>query len=130
MNDDEVPELTDAIWEQTVERSAKPVLVMFHSPTCGYCKTMEPYFRELAEEYKDKVVFARLNVVANQWTGERYGVRGTPTFKFFCEGKPVQELVGAVYPALLKKRIDEVLIYGEECARNSSEINYDITGYA
>jgi len=47
--------------------------------------------------------------MTNQWTAERYGVRSTPTFKFFCEGRPVQEMVGAIYPALLKKMVDEYL---------------------
>jgi thioredoxin-like negative regulator of GroEL len=56
-------------------------------------------------------------------------VRSTPTFKFFCEGKPVQEMVGAVYPALLKKMIDEVLLHGKECIKNSTAIDYEITGY-
>jgi thioredoxin 1 len=130
MSDAEVLELTDKDWEANVEKSEKPVIAMFHSPTCAHCKTMEPYFREYAEEFKDKVKFVRLNVAANPWTLQRYGVRGTPTFKFFCGGKPVSELVGAVYPALLKKRIEEVLIYGEECAQNTTEINYEISGYA
>ena len=125
-----VVELTDITWEVAVEKSEKPVLVMFHSPTCQFCKQMEPYFKEFANEFRDKVVFVRLNVATNQWTGERYGVRGTPTFKFFCGGKPVMELVGAVYPAMLKKQIEEVLIYGEECAEKSNVINYDVTGYA
>ena len=72
----------------------------------------------------------RINLAESAWIGERYGVMSTPTFKFFCSGKPVQDMVGAVYPALLKKRIEEVLIYGEECAEKSTEINYDISGYA
>jgi putative NADPH-quinone reductase len=38
-------------------------------------------------------------------------------------------MVGAIYPALLKKMVDEVLIHGKECAKNSTAINYDITGY-
>jgi thioredoxin 1 len=38
-------------------------------------------------------------------------------------------MVGTVYPALLKKMIDEVLIHGKDCAENSSIIDYDITGY-
>jgi hypothetical protein len=38
-------------------------------------------------------------------------------------------MVGAVYPALLKKIIDEVIIHGKECVKNSTAINYDITGY-
>ena len=102
---------------------------MFYSPTCAFCHQMEPYFKSYAVEYRDSVVFVRINIMTNQWTAERYGVRSTPTFKFFCEGKPVQEMVGAIYPALLKKMVDEVLVHGKECAKNSTTINYDITGY-
>ena len=101
---------------------------MFYSPTCVFCHQIEPYFRHYAGEYRDTVVFARLNVMSSQWTAERYGVRSTPTFKFFCKGKPVQEMVGAVYPALLKKVVDEVLIRGKECA-GPAGIDYEITGY-
>ena len=124
-----VIEVDDLTWERTVEKSSKSVAVMFYSPSCAFCHQMEPYFRNYALEYKEKVVFARLNIMTNLWTAERYGVRSTPTFKFFCDGKPIREMVGAVYPALLKKIVDEVLMYGKECARNSTTINYDITGY-
>jgi len=129
MEEDPLVEGNDLIWENTVEKEEKPVAVMFYSPTCAYCHQMEPYFKSYAQEFRDSVIFVRMNIVANQWTAERYGVRSTPTFKFFCNGKPVQEMVGAIYPALLKKMIDEVLIHGKECAKNSTPVNYDITGY-
>jgi thioredoxin 1 len=122
-------ELTDLNWERTVEKSSRPVAVMFYSPTCAFCYQMEPYFRNYAREYNDSILFARLNIMSNLWTAERYGVRSTPTFKFFCDGKPVQEMVGAVYPSLLKKMVDEVLVHGRECAKNSTTIDYEITGY-
>ncbi len=122
-------ELTDLSWEGAVEKSGIPVAVMFYSPTCAFCHQIEPYFRGYAHEYKDMVRFARLNIMASPWTAERYGIRSTPTFKFFCEGRPVQDLVGAVYPALLKKMVDDVLVHGKECAKNSTVIDYDITGY-
>jgi thioredoxin 1 len=122
-------ELTDLTWERTVERSSRPVAVMFYSPACVFCHQMDPYFRNYARDYKDSIQFARLNIMTSPWTAERYGIRSTPTFKFFCEGKPVQEMVGAVYPALLKKMVDEVLVHGRECAKNSTAIDYDITGY-
>ena len=122
-------ELTDLNWERTVEKSSRPVAVMFYSPTCAFCHQMEPYFRNYAREYNDSILFARLNIMSNLWTAERYGVRSTPTFKFFCDGKPVQEMVGAVYPSLLKKMVDEVLVHGRECAKNSTTIDYEITGY-
>jgi len=122
-------ELTDLTWEHLVERSDKPVLVMFYSPTCPYCHTMEPYFRQYAGEYEGLVSFARIDITLSPWTAERYGVRSTPTFKMFCSGKPFQELVGAVYPALLKRMVDEGLASGAECIAKSTTINYDITGY-
>jgi len=122
-------EAKDLNWEQLVEHGAMPVAVMFFSPACAFCHQMEPYFRSFAEEFKGRCIFARLNITSSQWTAERYGVRSTPTFKFFCEGKPVQELVGAIYPAILKKMIDEVLLHGKECAKNSTTIDYEITGY-
>jgi thioredoxin-like negative regulator of GroEL len=90
---------------------------------------MEPYFKTYSEEFKNSVHFVKINSVTNPWSAERYGVRSTPTFKFFCNGKAVQEMVGAVYPALLKKMIEEVLIHGKDCAENSTVIDYEITGY-
>jgi thioredoxin len=126
---DPVIEVTDLNWEKTVEKGDLPVAVMFYSPTCVFCHQMEPYFRGYAKEYHDSVLFTRLNIMTSQWTAERYGVRSTPTFKFFCNGKPVQEIVGAIYPALLKKMVDEVIVHGKECATNSTAIDYEITGY-
>ncbi|MDD1710997.1 MAG: thioredoxin family protein [Methanoregulaceae archaeon] len=122
-------ELTDLNWEQLVERSERPVLVMFYSLTCPHCRTMEPSFRQYAREYEGIVSFARLDITTAQWTAERYGVRSTPTFKMFCTGKPFLELVGTVYPALLKRMVDEGLASGNDCVAKSTPINYDITGY-
>ena len=129
MTEEPLLEADDLNWEKTVEQGVKPVAVMFYSPSCAFCHQMEPYFKNYAEEYKDSVLFVRINIMTNQWTAERYAVRSTPTFKFFCYGKPVQEIVGAIYPALLKKMVEEVLVHGKECARNSTTIDYEITGY-
>jgi thioredoxin-like negative regulator of GroEL len=126
---DTLLELTDLNWEQNVEKNKGPVAVMFYSPTCAFCHQMEPYFRNYARDYRDTIRFARLNIMASPWTAERYGVRSTPTFTFFCAGRPVQEMVGSVYPALLKKMVEDVLAHGRECAKNSTAIDYEITGY-
>jgi thioredoxin 1 len=122
-------EVTDLNWEKTVEKGGRPVAVMFYSPTCVFCHQMEPYFRNYAQEYRNSILFTRLNIMTSQWTAERHGVRSTPTFKFFCNGKPVQEIVGAIYPAILKKMVEEVILHGKECAQNSTAIDYEITGY-
>ncbi|MDD1674427.1 MAG: thioredoxin family protein [Methanomicrobiales archaeon] len=127
---DIVVEVEDTSWEKVVEKGPHPSIVMFYSPTCPYCRIIEPYFREYSNEYRDIVTFVRLNVAASAWTAERFAVRATPTFKFFCQGRAIAEMVGAIYPALLKKLIDDALAHGKECVQNSTVIDYDISGYA
>ena len=122
--------LNDANWEKTVEKGDKPVAVMFSSPTCPYCRQMEPHFNEYAAEYKDKIVFAKVDISESPTIANRYGIMGTPTFKFFCNGKPVQELTGAMYPSLLKKAVEESLEHGLSCAKSTTWIDSGIDGYA
>lgn len=104
-------EIDDMIWEQIVEESSKPVIVMNYSPTCPFCKAIDPYFVNYAQEFKNSAVFARINIVTNAWTSERYGIQGTPTFKSFCHGKPVWEQVGEIYPSILKTAIENIIKY-------------------
>ncbi|UCD13840.1 MAG: thioredoxin fold domain-containing protein [Thermoplasmatales archaeon] len=127
MNTQDVIELDDTNWEKNVEKGGKPIFVMFYSPTCPYCKQMEPHFYEYAAEFKDKVLFARVNTMNSPTIAGRYGIMGTPTFKFFCKGRPVQELSGAMYPTLLKKIVEEGLEHGENCVEKTSWVD---PGYA
>ncbi len=129
MNEFNVIEIDDMIWEQIVEQSSKPVIVMFYSPECTFCEAMGPYFEKYAHEFKNLAVFARINIVINTWTSERYSVHSTPTFKSFCHGKPVWEQVGEIYPSILKTAIENIINYGEDCIRKSTPVGQSITGY-
>ena len=129
MSEKDVVELDDSNWEKTVEKGEKPVVVMFYSDSCPFCKQMEPSFFEYADEFKKEVVFARVNIINSPTIPSRYGVMGTPTFKFFCRGKPIHELTGAIYPSLIKKAVEENLEYGEKCVKNTTWHAPDITGY-
>jgi thioredoxin-like negative regulator of GroEL len=113
-------ELTDKNWEKIVEKGNKPVFIMFYSHTCPYCKQMEPYFDQYANEFNKKVIFGKVNVTVNPTIVSRYGIMGTPTFKYFCKGKPLQEMSGAVYPTLIKKTVEEGLQHGENCFKNTT----------
>jgi thioredoxin 1 len=126
---EEIVELNDASWEAAVERGEDLVLVMFYSPLCPHCMAMMPHFQKYAREFRGKLVFARIDVNKNPYSAERYGVMATPTFKFFCGGRPIQEIVGEVYPTLLQKAVEDVLRYGRECILKSTPIDY-YAGYA
>lgn len=116
-------------WGRVVENSVKPVVVMFYSTTCPFCKAMEPYFADYAQEFKNSAVFGRMNIEINPWIVERYGIQGTPTFKSFCHGRPIWEQVGQIYPSILKKAVEDLVAHGEDCVRKSTPVGQDITGY-
>lgn len=130
MSSDKIIELDDKNWEKLVEKGEKPVVVMFSSPTCPYCRQMEPSFEEYANEFKNKIIFGKLDITQNITTANRYGVMGTPTFKFFCLGKPVYELTGAVYPHLIKKAIEDTLEHGPACAASTTWQPPEVSPYA
>jgi thioredoxin 1 len=124
-----VIELDTLNWEKTVEKAYDPITLLFYSQTCPHCHSIMPYFEEYAEEFKGAVAFARIDVTQNPWIAERYGIMSTPTFAVFCHGRSVAQLVGSVYPALIKKMIEEGLKNAQECAGQSTVIDYEITGY-
>ena len=120
---DDVIELDDQSWKKTVENGDKPVFVMFYSVGCPNCETMKPHFAEYAKDFRNRVVFAKINIHDNLKTARKYGVLGVPTFKFFCGGHPVQEIVGAVYPYLLKKSVEDAFKHGPQCVTNTTWID-------
>jgi len=130
MSENIILKLDEKNWEKMVEKGKKPVIVMFYSETCSHCRTMMPYYEKFAGEYGDKIIFGRLDVAASSWIREKYGIMSTPTFKYFCGGKPVSDLIGAIYPKVLENMIKDMMNHGKECAEKSSEIEYEITGYA
>jgi len=125
----EVRELTDKTWEKNVEKATDPVVILFYSPTCSHCRTMMPYFEEYARELEGSIAFVRIDISANPWTAQRYAIMSTPTFAVFCSGRSVAQIVGAVYPALIRKMIEDGIRNAKECAGGSTVIDYEITGY-
>ena len=106
---DAVTNVTDATFQQQVLNSDKPVVVDFWATWCGPCLRMAPAFEELAKEYGDKMVFAKLDVDQNQRTSGGYGVMSIPTLLFFHKGQVINQLVGAVPSAVLRQKIDTTL---------------------
>nr|MCG2909151.1 thioredoxin family protein [Stygiolobus sp.] len=49
------------------------------APWCAPCHIYEPIYKKIAEKYKDKAVFGRLNVDENPKTADKYNVMNIPT---------------------------------------------------
>ena len=81
-------------FDAQVIKADKPVLVDFYAEWCGPCKMAAPIIDELADEYKDKAVIAKLNVDENQAVAGKFGVMSIPTVIMFKNGEEVDRKVG------------------------------------
>ncbi|MCS7055535.1 MAG: thioredoxin [Thermoflexales bacterium] len=86
--------LTDATFEDVVEKSKGVTLVDFWAEWCGPCKMIAPIVEQIAEENEGKLVVGKLDVDANSETAMKFGVMSIPTLILFKDGEPVERLVG------------------------------------
>ena len=102
-------QVTDQGFSDSVLKSDKPVVVDFWAPWCRPCLMMAPAFEQLAGEYQDKMVFAKMNTDENQRTPGGYGIQGIPTLIFFRNGQEIDRIVGLEKPEVLRRHIDAAL---------------------
>jgi len=101
--------VTDQDFEEQVEKSTLPVLVDFWADWCMPCKMIAPIVEDLAEEYDGKMSFAKVDIDANPNIAMKFGIRSIPTLLVFKDGAPIDQVVGAVPKAVLKKRLESAL---------------------
>ena len=102
-------EVTDANFKEMILDSDKPAMVDFWAEWCGPCKIIAPIVKEMAEEYKDKAIVAKLDVDSNPQIPGKYGIRNIPTVLFFKGGEVVDKQIGAVPKANLAGKLDALL---------------------
>ena len=99
--------VTDADFEQEVEKHAGVAVVDFWATWCGPCRMIAPILEQLSVEYEGKVRVAKLDVDTNQKTSMRFNVRSIPTLLFFKDGKLVDQVIGAVPKAALVAKFQQ-----------------------
>jgi thioredoxin 1 len=107
MASEKVETLTDANFDQSVIKSAKPVLVDFWAEWCGPCRRLAPTVDELATDYDGRLTVGKLNVDENPAVAMRFSIRGIPTLLLFKGGQIVEQIVGLADKDSLKKLIDK-----------------------
>jgi thioredoxin 1 len=107
MASEKVQTLTDSNFDQSVVKSAQPVLVDFWADWCGPCRRLAPTVDELATDYDGRITVGKLNVDDNPNTAFRYSIRGIPTLLLFKGGQIVEQIVGLADKDSLKRLIDK-----------------------
>ncbi|WP_442930956.1 thioredoxin [Micromonospora sp. NBC_00389] len=97
--------VTDDTFTELVLASDRPVVVDFWAEWCPPCKAIEKSLAELAQEFGDRMVVAKLNSDENPTATRNYGVMSLPTLLVFRRGEVVGSTVGSRPKSYLRQTL-------------------------
>ena len=120
--------LTDENFEKEISNSPKPVLVDFWAEWCAPCLTLGQILEKIAEEYKEKIILAKVNLDTAPLTAQKYKIDRIPFVIFFNKGKPLSGFIGLRPEPIIKEWLEEILLikeYEEYAQKNGFKLNPD-----
>jgi thioredoxin len=96
--------------DEWIYEGKKPCIIDFYADWCGPCKMVAPIMKELAAEYKDDIIFYKIDVDVEQELAAVFGVSSIPMILFVpMDGMP-QAAVGALPKATMVEQIKLILL--------------------
>ncbi len=109
MASNNVKVFTDSNFEETVLKSAQPVLVDFWAEWCAPCRRLGPTVDALAADFDGRASVGKINVDENPTVTVRYSIRGIPALLLFKNGQLVDQVVGLAEKEQLTRLIEQHL---------------------
>ena len=106
---DNLLELTDSAFDETINSSDVPVLVDFWAPWCGPCKMIAPIMKEIADEYAEKIKVCKVNTDDHREAAIEYSINAIPTIILFNAGQIEQKWVGLATKKDITAKIDQLV---------------------
>ncbi len=90
------------------------VVVSFFSDKSTACQIFEPECAAIAQEYRDRATFARVDVDSNEELIQRHNVDGIPTLLFFKAGQEIHRIKGIVMRDKLRRQVAGALLVSSQ----------------
>lgn len=105
----DVIQVNDNNFEQEVMQSKLPVLVDMSALWCGPCKRQLPIVEQLSLDYKDKIIFATVDIDECPKIVNKYKIKSVPTILFIKNGEVIFQTVGLAIGIVLNSKIQELM---------------------
>lgn len=92
-----------------IEHSEKPVLIDFFASWCEPCKILGPILEKVADDYREKIIFFKVNIDEAPALTQKYGIEQIPTVILFKQGKPISGFVGLKDETEIKQWLNKAL---------------------
>ncbi|MCW5196892.1 thioredoxin TrxA [Buchnera aphidicola (Pemphigus obesinymphae)] len=110
MNNTKIVNFNDENFEKNILQEKKFILVDFWAEWCNPCKMLAPILEEIAVEYQDQLIVAKINIDENPDTAPKYSIRGIPALLLFKNGKLIKTKIGALSKIQLQTFLNKYLI--------------------
>lgn len=103
----EVQELSTKEFDEFIKKGV--VFIDFFADWCMPCVVMSSIINELADKFKGKIKFGKVDVSENNSLAQKYAVKEIPNMLLFKDGKLVDRVRGAISYEFLEEKLKKNL---------------------
>jgi thioredoxin len=96
--------------EEWVYEGKKPCVIDFYADWCGPCKLIAPIMKELAAEYKDDIIFYKIDIDREKELAAVFGISSIPLVLYVPMEGPPQAALGARPKETMVELINTVIL--------------------